>query len=332
MSSLKSALEEFIVLRGGGDRAFFTPLDGVVVFRASQPGLPERPQPVLYKPSLCVVAQGAKQVTLGDDVFDYPEGSALVVSVEVPAFGGITRASPSAPYLGITIQLDTSILREVLEQMETPPRPTAERLGVFVERLSDPLQDCVTRLARLLKSPDAIPVLYPSIMREICFWLLTGPNGGEVCKIASMDSHTRRIADAILLVRKDFTRNIRVEEMAEAARMSVSSFHQHFKTLTAVSPLQFQKQLRLLEARRLMVTEAMSVTSAALHVGYESASQFSREYTRMFGVPPKRDVEALKARVAPNNAHASTNDAMRGRLDASAPKITMPLQKAGSSA
>lgn len=300
MLSLKSALDDYIASRGGGDRAFLTPVGGVVVFRASQPGLPERPQLVLYKPALCVVAQGAKQVTLGNETFDYPEGAALVVSVEVPAFGGVTKASPATPYMGMTIELDTTAMREVLEQMETPPLPTADRLGAFVERLSDPLVDCVTRLARLLKTPEAIPVLYPSIMREICYWLLAGPNGGEVCKIARMDSHTRRIADAIHLVRKDFARNIRVEEMAEAARMSLSSFHQHFKTLTAMSPLQFQKQLRLLEARRLMVTEAMSVTSAALHVGYESASQFSREYTRMFGVPPKRDVEALKARVAPN--------------------------------
>lgn len=300
MSLLKSALEDFIASRGGGDRAFLTPVDGVVVFRASQPGLPERPQLVLYKPALCVVAQGAKQVTLGSETFDYPEGSALVVSVEVPAFGGVTKASPATPYMGMTIELDTTAMREVLDQMETPPRPTADRLGAFVERLSDPLVDCVARLAQLLKTPHAIPVLYPSIIREICYWLLAGPNGGEVCKIARVDSHTRRIADAIHLVRKDFTRNIRVEEMAEAARMGLSSFHQHFKTLTAMSPLQFQKQLRLLEARRLMVTEAMSVTSAALHVGYESASQFSREYARMFGVPPKRDVEALKARVAPN--------------------------------
>lgn len=285
------------------------------MFRASHAALPERPQLMLYKPALCVVAQGAKQVSLGDEVFDYAEGSALVVSVELPAFGGVTIASPAKPYMGITIELDTALMREVLEQMDLAPKPTGEKLGVFVERLSDPLQDCIVRLVQLLKTPDAISVLYPSIMKEICFWLLAGPNGGEVSKIVRVESHTRRIADAIYLVRKDFTRDIPVEEMADAARMGVSSFHQHFKTLTAMSPLQFQKHLRLLEARRLMVTQAMTVSNAALHVGYESVSQFSREYARMFGASPKRDVEMLKARVAPNEtpgAQAKVHDTLPG--------------------
>lgn len=316
MSPLKTALEDFIATRGGGDRAFLTPIDGVVIMRTSKATLPERPQPMLYKPALCVVAQGAKQIRLGDEVFDYTEGSALVVSVELPAFGGVTKASHASPYMGMTIELDTSLLREVLEQMETPPAPTGDRLGVFVERLSDPLQDCIVRLTRLLKTPDAIPVLYPSIMKEICFWLLSGPNRGEVCKIGRMESHTHRIAAAIHMLRRDFTRSIRVEEMAEAARMGVSSFHQHFKTLTAMSPIQYQKQLRLLEARRLMVTQALSVTKAALHVGYESASQFSREYTRMFGVPPKRDSETLKARVVPNDVRVPTDESRRDLLSA----------------
>ncbi|MCR6645835.1 MAG: AraC family transcriptional regulator [Terricaulis sp.] len=136
-------------------------------------------------------------------------------------------------------------------------------------------------------------------MRELYYWLLTGPNGGEICKVVRRDSHTRRIGDAITFLRKNLTRPVRVEEMARAARMSPSSFHEHFKTLTALSPVQFQKQLRLLEARKLMVTQAVSVTSAAYQVGYESLSQFSREYARMFGVAPKRDVEALKGRVVP---------------------------------
>jgi AraC-like DNA-binding protein len=303
-SALCASLESFTREKGGTDGFYFTPMKNVIVMRNS---LARRmddadgrlSQRGLYRPSLCVVAQGAKQVTVGDAVFDYAEGTALVVSVELPAFSRVTKAEAKAPYMGMTIELDVGLLREVLEQLETPPRPTPDSLGLFIEEMSDALQDCIVRLARLLETPEAIPVLYPTIMKEIYFWLLTGPNGGEICKIARTESHTRRIADAIFMLRKNFTRQIRIEEMAEAARMSPSSFHHHFKILTSMTPLQFQKQLRLLEARRLMVTDAANVTSAALRVGYESASQFSREYTRMFGVPPKRDSEALKAMVVP---------------------------------
>jgi len=267
--------------------------------RNSRSPLPEHAQHVLYTPALCVVVQGAKQIAVGDDVFNYSEGSALVVSVELPALGRVTRASTDEPYLGMTIEFDVGVLHEVMEQLEAPPASSRDGLAVFIENLSDPAQECILRLARLLTTPEAIPALYPAITRELYYWLLTGPNGGEICKIARRESHTRRIADAIYLLRKNFKRQLRVEEMAEAARMSPSSFHQHFKTLTAMTPLQFQKELRLLEARRLMITQSASVTSAAYQVGYESISQFSREYARMFGAPPKRDVAALKGRVIP---------------------------------
>jgi AraC-like DNA-binding protein len=155
------------------------------------------------------------------------------------------------------------------------------------------------RLVRLLATPKAIPVLYPSIMREIYYWLLSGPNAGAICKIALPNGHTQRIADAIYVLRENFSRSIRIEELAATARMSPSSFHQHFKTLTSMTPLQYQKQLRLLEARRLMVSDAANVTRAALQVGYESPSQFSREYARMFGTPPKRDAMTMKAMAMP---------------------------------
>jgi len=299
MSALKAALQAYVDARGGGDGVFLTPMDRVVVMRNSRSPLPEHAQHVLYTPALCVVVQGAKQIAVGDDVFNYSEGSALVVSVELPALGRVTRASTDEPYLGMTIEFDVGVLHEVMEQLEAPPASSRDGLAVFIENLSDPAQECIVRLARLLTTPEAIPALYPAITRELYYWLLTGPNGGEICKIARRESHTRRIADAIYLLRKNFKRQLRVEEMAEAARMSPSSFHQHFKTLTAMTPLQFQKELRLLEARRLMITQSASVTSAAYQVGYESISQFSREYARMFGAPPKRDVAALKGRVIP---------------------------------
>lgn len=299
MSTLKSTLRTYVESRGGGDGVFLTPMDRVVVMRNSRSPLPQQAQHVLYMPALCVVVQGAKQITVGEDVFDYAEGSALVVSVELPALGRVTKASADAPYLGMTIEFDVGLLHEVMEQLEPPPPQTGDGLGVFIEHLSDPAYDCILRLARLLAKPEAIPALYPAITRELYYWLLAGPNGGEICKIARRESHTRRIADAIYFLRKNFTRQLRVEEMAEAAVMSLSSFHHHFKTLTAMTPLQFQKELRLLEARRLMVTQSASVTHAAYQVGYESISQFSREYARMFGAPPKRDVAMLKGLVVP---------------------------------
>jgi transcriptional regulator GlxA family with amidase domain len=156
----------------------------------------------------------------------------------------------------------------------------------------------MVRLVKLISNPKAISVLYPAIMREICFWLLSGPYGGEICKIAMPDSQTRRITDAIYLLRDNFTTPLRIRQLAATARMSPSSFHQHFKALTSMTPLQYQKQLRLLEARRLLLSGSVNVAGAAYQVGYESASQFSREYARAFGTPPKRSVMDIKATAA----------------------------------
>lgn len=293
---LIEAVSNYIDSKEGGDGIFTTPIDGLGLFRSSQESVPNH---MIYKPALCIVVQGGKQVLFGDRVFNFGEMQSLVVSIELPAFGRVTHASAERPYLGINIDLDVGIMREVMEQLDTPPEPSDESdLGVLVSDLDDPLADCVLRLIRMLRIPGAIPVLYPSIMREICFWLLTGPNGSNVCKLVLPESHTQRVARAIHLLRDRFTQPLRIEQLASAARMSPSSFHQHFKTLTSMTPLQYQKQLRLLEARRLMVSEAASVATAAYQVGYESVSQFSREYSRMFGTPPRRDVIELKSTFA----------------------------------
>jgi AraC-like DNA-binding protein len=249
----------------------------------------------VYKPQLCVVAQGAKRIELADRTIDYAAGQALAVSVELPGFGCITQASQAEPFLGMTLGFDTGALREVLEKLDNPPRPTSDRLAAFVEDLSAPLLDCLARLVRPFATPGAAPVLHPAIIQELYYWLLTGPNGAEISKIVRAESHARRIADAIFVLRREYKRQIRVEELAEAARMSPSSFHQHFKILTTLTPVQYQTQLRLIEARRLTVTEAANVTAAALHVGYESPSQFSREYARHVGAAPKKDAMMLRA-------------------------------------
>jgi AraC-like DNA-binding protein len=295
-SILKEVVTQCIDANGGGDGVFYTAIDRLVLIRTRGEELPNH---IIYRPALCIVVQGAKQVTFGDDVFDYSEMQALVVSVELPAFSRVTRASRKEPFLGIALEFDIGVMRNVMEELEALPKPNPDvGLGVFVDDLNGPLADCLLRLVQMLSTPKAIPILYPLVMREICFWLLTGPNGGEVCKLALPSSHTRRVAKAIYLLRENFVRPVRIEQLAAAARMSPSSFHQHFKMLTSMTPLQYQKHLRLLEARRLMVTDGTNVTSAAYQVGYESASQFSREYVRLFGVPPKRDATELKERAA----------------------------------
>lgn len=286
-SSLLAAVTAYMQAQGGGQGLFPTPIGGVNIICSFQEMMPQRQ---IYRPSLCVVIQGAKQILFGEDVLDYCAMECLVVSVELPASGRIVEASPQAPFVGMTIDLDVATLRDVLEQLDTPPSPVANPGPcVFVGQVDAPLADCILRLVRMCETPKAIPILYPSLMREICYWLLCGPHAGALCNLALPESNSERVVKAIYFLRDHFAQTLRVEQLAEVACMSPSSFHQNFKALTAMSPLQFQKQLRLLEARRLMVAQAASVAEAAYQVGYESASQFSREYSRMFGVAPKRD-------------------------------------------
>ncbi|NKK80452.1 AraC family transcriptional regulator [Rhizobium leguminosarum] len=292
-ADLKQALNGYMDAHGGGDGLFTTAIDGFFLIRSSTLSMPK---PAIYRPALCIIVDGAKQLMFGDRLFVYEAMQALIISVEMPAFGQVTKASAERPMIAINLELDVTILREVLEEMDVPPKPAGDGgPGVFVQELGPELQDCLLRLIRTLATPGAIPILHPAIMREISFWLLSGENGDEVCKLALPDSHTRRVAEAIYLLRGNFADAVRVEKLAAAARMSPSSFHQHFKMLTSMTPLQYQKQLRLLEARRLMVTDGFNAANAAYQVGYESASQFSREYARMFGTPPKRDISEMKA-------------------------------------
>lgn len=296
-TALKDVIARNIDAASSGDGFFATAIEGLMLTRSHSETIPHH---VLYKPALCVVAQGAKQVMLGEETLRYEAMQALVVNVEMPLVGHVAQASSEMPYLGLILELDARLMREVLDRIENPPRPNdTQEPAAFVNDLRGPLAESVLRLVTLLDTPQAIPVLAPSVLREIYFWLLTGPNGGEICKFATADTHTERLSRAINLLRGDFTRPIRSGQLAAAAQMSSSSFHQHFKALTSMTPLQYQKQLRLLEARRLMLTDSMSATTAAYQVGYESPSQFSREYARMFGAPPHRDVESLRGLAIP---------------------------------
>lgn len=259
----------------------------------------KRPDPMIFRPALCVVLQGAKWTAFGDRRFDYRAGEALVVSVEMPAMGSVTEATPAKPYLGLIVELDLRILREVMEGLAEPP-PFGDEVGggVRVTGFDGPLAECTLRLARLLERPAAIPTLAPLVMRELCYWLLTGPEGGDIARIALSTGHSQRILAAIHVLRERFVEPFTVEDLAAVARLSPSAFHRRFKALTCMTPLQYQKQLRLLEARRLMASGAANAEVAARAVGYESASHFSRDYSRMFGMPPRRDAVLLRLTAA----------------------------------
>jgi AraC-like DNA-binding protein len=294
--TLIAALNQYLDGNGGDDGVLVTPIEGLFLMRSTCERLPHH---VMYQPALCITVQGAKQVLFGDKLFDYGEMQALVVSMELPGVGRVTRASVREPYLGIVLQLDLGILREVIAQLSPPPKPDENvRMGVFSMDVDGPLADCIGRMIQMLGMPQAAPILFPAIMREVSYWLLTGDNAGEICRLVSPNGRMQRIAEAIGLLRSDIARPIRIEQLANTVQMSPSSFYQHFKLLTSLTPIQYQKQLRLLEARRLMVEDGASVTRSAYRVGYESVSQFSREYTRMFGTPPKRDIADLQAALA----------------------------------
>ena len=295
-SALIEAVKRYTDEQAGKGSPFITAIDGMAILRADY----EKPAShLIMKPALCVVVQGTKWTTFGDRRYDYPAGRALVVSVEMPAFSRVVEASPAEPFLAIVIQFDLAVMRDVMERLEAPPE-LEDNLGrgVFVTDFDGSLADCVLRMVRLLDTPQAIPILAPMIMREICYWLLTGPHGGEVAKVVLANSHAQRVVTAIHTLRDQFAETIRIEDLAAVAQMSPSAFHRQFKALTSMTPLQYQKQLRLLEARHLMVTGDANAEVAAYQVGYESASQFSREYARMFGAPPRRDIATLKTVVA----------------------------------
>ncbi|TFW13919.1 AraC family transcriptional regulator [Duganella callida] len=278
-----------------GENPWITGIDGLMLLRSNHE---RQPAHLVLRPSLCVVAQGAKWTMFGNQRYDYAVGQALLVGVEMPALGRVVEASPQAPFLGMVIGLDLAVMREVLESLGEPPAPVEVERGALVAEFDGPLADCALRMMRLLHTPKAVPLLQPAIMREICYWLLTGPYGGAVARLALAEQHGERVMHAIHALRLRFAEAVRIDDLARIAQLSPSAFHRKFKALTSMTPLQYQKRLRLLEARRLIAANAANAETAAFQVGYESPSQFSREYARMFGAPPRRDIAALRALAA----------------------------------
>jgi len=258
-----------------------------------------RPAVCMVEPSLLLVVQGEKEMLVGEKAFPYGVGRFLLTSLDLPANSRVIEASPERPCLGLMLRLDFRILSELIAQGAVAPRREEPRsLSMEVGTVTPELLDPFRRLLQLLDEPAALETLAPLVLREIHYRLLSGDHVPRLLQIASAGSRGQRIAKAIDWLKLNYASALRVEELADLAAMSPSSFHQRFRELTSMSPLQYQKWLRLNEARRLMINEGMDVSSASYRVGYESPSQFSREYARLFGAPPKRDVEELRRRAA----------------------------------
>lgn len=249
----------------------------------------------VYKPSFCIVVQGAKEVWLAQERFKYELADYLVASVNLPVTAQVTEASSDVPYLGFKLEFTPGQILEVLldSKISIRTKENAKR-GMFVSRMELSLLDAVIRLVGLLENPKDIPVLAPLFTKEILYRVLQGQHGVTLEQIAIEGSSTHGIKDVIEHIINNINRSFRIEELAEIANMSVASLHRHFKEVTNMSPIQFQKQLRLQEARQLLLSESTDAADVAFRVGYESPSQFSREYSRMFGLPPKQDIKRLR--------------------------------------
>ena len=264
-------------------------IPGLMLIRIDQPFLNTCS---VYEPCVAVIVQGSKRVTLGDETLCYGEDRYLITSMDLPVRSAVVEASAERPYLGVALRLDwREIASLVLESPAAPAGAVArDSRAMTTGALTAPLLEAFDRLLALLDQPEHIPALAPLIKREIHYRLLTGEAGARLRQIATVDTQSHQVARAIASLNARFNEPLRVETLARESGMSLSTFHHHFKTLTAMSPLQYQKQLRLTEARRLMLSEGMEASTAAFRVGYESPSQFSREYRRSFGAPPSKDV------------------------------------------
>ena len=298
--ALQRAVRDYVDAHGDAFGIAATPLRGVGMMRAYEPtGLMKS----IYKPLICLILQGAKQVTAGAETYTFAAGRSALVSADVPIVSRVTRASRTEPYLALAIELDMTVLLDLSTQLggstdamtAVPAVPAVLVPAVLVDDTDAAVADCALRLMRLLDRVDAIPVLHPAITRELHYWLLAGRHGRAVRRLTCPGGAAQRIARAVAVLRGEFDHPLRVERLAAAAGMSPSSFHHHFRAVTSLSPIQFQKQLRLIEARRRMLDDGLQAGRAALEVGYESVTQFTREYGRMFGLPPGRDMSESRA-------------------------------------
>lgn len=293
MASTLDALRDLVRRHGIGE-ATSTPIPGVEI----RTGLSRTPPlPAIYPTMACFVLQGAKRVAFGGRSLLYRGESYMLLSADLPVTGQVIEATPRAPYLAVSLRLDPAAIAGLVVDTAAPPPAPSQAMpqaGLGIGRLTADLQDPLMRLLRLLDTPRDIRVLAPLAERELIYRLLQGPHGARLRQLAVAGSRLSQVRRAIEWIRADLARPLRVGALAAHAGMSAASFHRHFKAVTGLSPLQYQKQMRLQEARRRLLAAPGDVTSVALGVGYESTSQFTREYGRLFGLPPAKDAARLR--------------------------------------
>lgn len=269
-----------------------TAIPGLAMYQRSEPS---QPMSAMYEPTICLLAQGAKRVVLGGDTYIYDTHHFLITSVDMPTTVQVIKASRQKPCLGLVLKLDLREISQLVVDGNLPqPRVEPSGRGMALGEVTLPIVDAFKRLVGLLHEPKDIPILAPVIKREIFYRILIGDQGTRLRRMASAGSPSHQIARAIDWLKDNYAESLRVEDLASHVHMSTSTFHHHFRKMTAMSPLQYQKWLRLNEARRLMLADSLDAGTAAFHVGYESPSQFSREYSRLFGNSPARDVTNLR--------------------------------------
>jgi len=295
LDALHASLARTIEARTRGTEDCPTPIPNLSLFRRE---VPTQPSACLVEPSILIVVQGAKRMLMGSEAYAYDRDRHLITSLDLPAYSQVVEACPDKPCLGLMLKLDLRVLGELIAQSGLPqPSDLCDGAGMGIGVTTPVLLHPFTRLLDLLDEPGAIDVLSPLIQREIHYRLLASDQAARLWHIASAGSQSQRIAKAIDWLKVNYALPLHVDELATRVQMSPSNLRHHFRHLTATSPLQYQKSLRLNEARRLMLNENFDAASAAFHVGYASPTQFSREYSRLFGAPPKRDISALTPKV-----------------------------------
>jgi AraC-like DNA-binding protein len=290
--TLLDAVRRYALAHADRNGVASTPIAGLTLLHAT---IPSELQYAISRPLVAMVLQGGKRVTMGNRTFDFGAGESMLITADVPTVSQITRASAAAPYFSLVLDLDL----EVIERLSMEMRIVAGHAGgpVSIQPTETDVADTALRLMRLLDRPASLAMLQAQLIREMHYWLLMGRHGGDILNLGLPTSHAQRVGRAIAVIRTEYARPLRIERLAEAAGMSPSSFHEHFRAITSLTPLQFQKQMRLIEARRMMLTDGATISSASYAVGYESVPQFTREYARMFGMPPRRDLKALQDRM-----------------------------------
>lgn len=261
--------------------------------------IPEHELAAVYDPMINLILRGSKLMTVGGRTLQYDPSSYFVMSVDLPAAGVVRPADNGEPYLAVSLTLDAGIIANLLADLPNTVKKIDDSAGFSVAEVTPELLDAWVRMLRLMKHPNDIPALAPAYEREILYRVIEGPMGWMLRDIALPDTALSKVNLAIQIIRRDYSEPLRVDDLAESAAMSVSAFHRHFKSVTALSPVQYQKQIRLLKARSLLISAGYSVTAAAYEVGYQSSTQFSREYSREFGQPPAKDAARLALAMRP---------------------------------